>query len=91
MIAQILITILSLFSTILLIQIVMSLLYSFNVMPTHNQIVNNIYGALTMITAPILEPFRRLIPAVNGLDFSPIVVFILLDIAKYLVAKYLYF
>jgi YggT family protein len=48
----------------------------------HNPIVKWIYG----LTEPVLEPFRRMIPSNSmGFDFSPIIVFILLDILKRIV------
>ncbi len=31
------------------------------------------------ITEPLMEPFRRIIPPLGGIDFSPIVLFILLS------------
>ena len=34
---------------------------------------------LRQITDPILEPARRIIPPVGGLDISPIVVFLIID------------
>lgn len=33
-------------------------------------------------TEPVFTPFRRLIPPVGGMDFSPIIVFIFLGIAE---------
>ncbi|MBB5021834.1 YggT family protein [Desulfurispira natronophila] len=39
-----------------------------------NPVVQFIYR----ITEPVLEPFRRFIPPIAGIDFSPIVVFILI-------------
>ncbi len=39
------------------------------------------------VAEPILEPFRRLIPPISGLDFSPIVAFLVLGmLQKVLVA-----
>jgi YggT family protein len=37
---------------------------------------------LTQITEPILAPARRLIPPLGGLDFSPILVFMILILAR---------
>ena len=34
------------------------------------------------ITDPVMEPFRRLIPPLGGIDFSPIVLFILINIVQ---------
>ncbi len=37
---------------------------------------------LHKITEPVLEPVRRIIPSIGGIDISPIIVFIILDFAK---------
>jgi YggT family protein len=38
--------------------------------------------ALNSVTEPVLEPFRRIIPRVMGLDFSPMVAIIVLGIVS---------
>ena len=37
---------------------------------------------LQQVTQPLLEPARRLLPAMGGLDFSPILVFLLLGVIE---------
>jgi YggT family protein len=37
---------------------------------------------LYQITEPVMAPFRRVLPAMGGLDFSPILVFILINIIQ---------
>lgn len=44
-------------------------------------------GVLDALTKPILSPIRRLIPASNGLDFSPLVALILLQMLSISVFK----
>lgn len=34
------------------------------------------------ITEPVMAPFRRMLPSMGGLDFSPILVFIIINIAQ---------
>lgn len=43
-----------------------------------NQIVRFIYD----VTEPVLRPFRNFIPPIGGVDFSPILVFFLLDLLR---------
>jgi len=50
---------------------------------------NQPFKAMKEITDPILEPFRKIIPPLGGLDFSPIVAFIVLEILKVLVINIL--
>ena len=40
------------------------------------------WKTLYAITEPVLEPFRRLIPPFNGIDFSPMVLFLLLNLVR---------
>lgn len=44
-------------------------------------------GVLDTLTRPILGPIRRLIPTTNGLDFSPLVALILLQMVNISVFK----
>ena len=39
------------------------------------------------LTEPVLKPFRRIIPNVGGLDFSPMVLLLAITLARVLVAK----
>jgi len=45
----------------------------------------NILGGVHSIVAPVLNPIRRLIPSLGGLDISPIIALILLDVLRRLV------
>lgn len=38
------------------------------------------YAFIHRITEPVMRPFRRIIPPAGGIDFSPIVIFILLEV-----------
>jgi len=43
---------------------------------------NQPFKFLKDVTDPMLEPFRRLIPPMGGIDFSPIVLFFVLNILE---------
>ncbi len=49
--------------------------------PTWGPVVRFIYQA----TEPLMEPVRRFLPAMGGLDFSPIIVLLGLDLLRTLV------
>ncbi|HEY0563375.1 MAG TPA: YggT family protein [Methylophilus sp.] len=51
--------------------------------------VTPIAGVLDALTRPILTPIRRVIPAVNGLDFSVLVAMILLQMVNIAFVSYL--
>ncbi len=54
--------------------------------PTWGPIIRFIYQA----TDPIMEPVRRLLPPMGGLDFSPILVLLGLDLIRGVVVTALY-
>ena len=64
---------------ILIASIVMSWLISFGIVSTSNPNVRQTIMMLDRFTDPILGPIRRIVPPLNGLDFSPIIAFLLLD------------
>ncbi|GAA5236102.1 YggT family protein [Verticiella sediminum] len=47
-------------------------------------------GLLYALTAPILDPVRRILPRMGGLDLSPLVVIILAQVALMIVARMSY-
>ena len=58
---------------IVILHVVFSWLYQFNVINSGNQLVSSIGNFLYRATEPLLSPIRRFIPTLGGLDFSPIV------------------
>ncbi|QDC43740.1 YggT family protein [Methylophilus medardicus] len=44
-----------------------------------------IYGVLNQLSAPIVEPLRRLLPPIQGFDFSALVALILLQMLSHIV------
>jgi YggT family protein len=42
------------------------------------------------LTEPVLKPFRRLLPAIAGLDFSPMVLLLVIMLARILIARPLF-
>ena len=76
---------------LLFIYIIISLLISFNVINAYNQFVSLIYGSLYKLFEPILSPIRNLIGGgMGGLDFSPIIVFLLLEFGARFIAEAIY-
>lgn len=63
----------------LIISAILSWLVAFNVINTRNGAVWRIMEVLDRITAPILEPFRRIIPPVGGLDLSFLIAFLIIQ------------
>jgi YggT family protein len=69
---------------LIIIQVVLSWLFAFNVLNTSSRGVLAFTHALERITAPLYRPIRRLLPDFGGLDFSPLVVLILIQILQML-------
>lgn len=67
---------------IVLIGIIMSWLINFNVINTHNQFVATVYRITNAISEPILRPIRSVLPPLGGLDFSPIVLILVIGFIR---------
>nr|WP_210425617.1 MULTISPECIES: YggT family protein [unclassified Novosphingobium] len=74
----------SVVSMVVIVQFVMSLLISFNVINTSNNAVVAIWRALNAILDPLLSPIRRFMPNTGGIDFSPMVLIVLLRLLSIL-------
>jgi YggT family protein len=65
-------------------QVIVSWLIVFNVINLHSGPVRSIIQALDRITGPVYRPIRKLLPDFGGMDFSPLVVIlIIIALRKY--------
>jgi YggT family protein len=67
---------------LVIVQFVLSLLLSFNVISTHNEFVAAVWRAINVLLNPILRPIQRLMPDTGGIDFSPMVLIVLLTVLQ---------
>ncbi len=67
---------------IIILQAILSWLVAFNVINLHNDFARSFLGALDRITAPLYRPFRKILPDFGGLDFSPMIVLLLIIMLK---------
>jgi YggT family protein len=65
-------------------QAILSWLIAFNVINTHNDGVRRFLYALDRMTEPMYRPIRRILPDFGGLDFSPMVLILLIYMLKML-------
>lgn len=79
---QIISYLISIIVVVVIVQFVLSLLISFNVVNMHNQFVESLWRAVNAILEPVLAPVRRFMPDTGALDFSPMVVIIGLTIVQ---------
>jgi YggT family protein len=75
---QILLILLTVAWWIIVIQMILSWLVAFNVINTYNSFVRGLMRGLDRITEPVYRPIRKILPDFGGLDFSPMVVIIIL-------------
>ena len=73
---------LSVLGTLVLIHVVLSLLVSFNVINTRNELVRTIYNGLESFLNPIYAPFRKIVPAMGGIDWAPFLLLITIQILQ---------
>ena len=59
-------------------QVIISWLIVFNVINLHSGVVRSIIDALDRITGPVYWPIRKLLPDFGGMDFSPLVVILII-------------
>ncbi len=71
-------SILTIYIYVLIASAIFSWLYAFNVVNPRNQFVGMIGQFLYAVTEPIYRPIRRIIPNMGGIDFSPIVVILII-------------
>jgi YggT family protein len=65
---------------------VMSNLIAFGVLDTRNRLVWTASDFLYRLTEPALRPIRRVLPSFGGIDISPIVLILLLQALRMLIA-----
>lgn len=65
-------------SLIIIAQAIFSWLVAFNVVNTSSNFVRVTWQALDRLTEPLYRPVRRIMPDFGGIDFSPLVVLLLI-------------
>ncbi|HVQ07342.1 MAG TPA: YggT family protein [Allosphingosinicella sp.] len=83
---QILDVLLQVLMWIIVIQAILSWLVAFNVINTHNDFVRSFLNAIDRLTRPLYRPIRKLLPDFGGIDFSPIVVILLIYVLRILLS-----
>ena len=73
---------------ILIVNIVLSWLVAFNVVNMQNRFVATILYATNRLTDPLLNPIRRVLPNLGGIDISPIIVLLAIQFLRSLLAEY---
>ena len=77
-----------LYSLVLIINIVLSWLATFNVINMSNRFVYSALDVTYKLTDPLLNPIRRFLPNIAGLDFSPIILFLIFGFLRNLLREF---
>lgn len=87
-------TLIRLYSLAVIIWAVLSLLINFDIVNRSNQLISRVMFFLTQIIEPALRPIRnflrKLLPALQGIDISPIILLVLLQFAQNVLYSYFY-
>ncbi|HET9145471.1 MAG TPA: YggT family protein [Sphingomicrobium sp.] len=67
---------------VIIVQVILSWLFVLNVLNTSSQGIRSFAVAIDRLTAPLYRPIRRMLPDFGGIDFSPLVIIILIQILK---------
>src|SRR6185312_4850804 len=81
-------TLIDLYELVIIVAVVASWLIVFGVLSARNQLARSLINALDALTEPVFRQVRRVIPAIGGIDLSPIIVFIVLEVLRRLVNGY---
>ncbi len=79
-IASYLLTLIYVYTLLIILYIVTQLLFTFGVRPPYSRASDAVLGFLRDVCEPYLRIFRRIIPMVGAFDFSPIVAIIVLSL-----------
>ena len=74
--------IISVIVMLVIVQFVLSLLISFNVVNVHNDFVAAVWKAVNALLEPLFRPIRRFMPNTGAIDFSPLVLIVGLEIVR---------
>jgi len=67
---------------IIIAQVIISWLVAFNVINTQSNFVRTLLDTLERLTAPLYRPIRKIMPDFGGIDFSPIVLILAIQIVR---------
>jgi YggT family protein len=78
-------SIINLLANLIVLLVIVDTILSFFLSP-----YNQIRSTLDRILQPLLTPIRKVVPLVGMLDFSPLILIIIIEILKYVLISFLY-
>ena len=75
---------------LVIVQFVIGLLFSFNAVSPRNQFLSQVYRSINALLEPVLGPIRRMMPDTGAIDFSPLVLIVLLQVVMIVLSNLAY-
>ncbi len=79
---QLLHAVIGLYLVVLVVHVVISWLYAFDVISRRNEFVSAVWRFTTALTEPVLRPLRRIIPPIAGVDLSVLILMLALILIR---------
>ena len=79
---QILLFLLNVLGWLVIASAILSLLFAFNVLNHSNSGLRGIAESLDRLLEPLYRPFRKLLPATGGVDWSPFLLLITIGVLR---------
>jgi uncharacterized protein YggT (Ycf19 family) len=86
-IADFLSTLIYVYTLLIIVYIVVQLLFAVGLRPPYSRTIDALLGFLRDVCEPFLRIFRRVIPSLGGIDFSPILAILTLQIINSIVVQ----
>lgn len=72
---------------LVIVQFIISLLFAFNVISPRNEFLIQVFRSINSLLEPLLRPIRRIMPDTGMIDFSPLVLIVLINIVIYVLSS----
>jgi len=86
-VVKLILTILDLYWWVVIVSVILSWLVAFDVLNTRSQAAQTIWRTVDTLTEPLLRPIRSVLPAVGGLDISPLILLLALQFLRDVVER----
>jgi uncharacterized protein YggT (Ycf19 family) len=83
-------TLIYVYTLLIVLYIVIQLLFSLGLRPPYSRASDVVLGFLRDICEPFLRIFRRFLPSFGGIDFSPILAILTLEIVNNVIVQRLF-
>jgi YggT family protein len=80
-------TLIYVYTLLIVLYIVIQLLFSLGLRPPYSRASDVVLGFLHDVCEPLLRIFRRFIPSFGGIDFSPILAILTLEIVNNVIVQ----